>query len=57
LLDAGLAAAYPSIVTFSRDTLAAAAIVVFRVISNVFLKVVFSRSERLTASNVTVPFT
>ena len=57
LLDAGLAAAYPLSVTFSGDTLAAAAIVVFRVISNVFLKVVFSRSEKLTASNVTVPFT
>ena len=57
LLNAELAAAYPLIVTFSGDTLAAAAIVVFRVSSNVFLKVVFARSERLTASNVIVPFT
>jgi len=57
LLNAGSTAEYPLIVTFSGNTLAAAAIVVFRVSSNVFLKVVFTRSERLTFSNVTVPFT
>jgi hypothetical protein len=57
LLNALLAVVYPSIVTFSGDTLAAVAIVVFRVSSKVVLKVVFARSERSTASNVTVPFT
>jgi hypothetical protein len=57
LLDTGLVAAYLLIVTFSGDTLAAAAIAVFRVASNMFLKVVFARSERSTASNVIVPFT